>query len=281
MPLGNALPPAPMQARAVSSAAFAFTASLRRLASPRRVVAAGTLVPPARPTRRPATTAPMASSPSSSGLVTDTFFLDDFAMRQWDDPNYGGTKIDFDKAAFVARVHDAHASGEAPLVDGYAPFCKHVFVRNFVPGTKVGAVEITPDNEHLLRSGYSARSDAELPVLTRWFPQEKIDVPDATWLDVILYSREQLELERAAVPSKAAPAAPGRAVGDHLGQGPDRGLRVPDDAHHDHEERAGQGRGRERGADRSSGVREERRVPSETRAARQGGLAQRGVSERS
>ena len=201
VPLGNALPPAPMQARAVSSAAFAFTASLRRLASPRRVVAAGTLVPPARPTRRPDTTAPMASSPSSSGLVTDTFFLDDFAMRQWDDPNYGGTKIDFDKAAFVARVHDAHASGEAPLVDGYAPFCKHVFVRNFVPGTKVGAVEITPDNEHLLRSGYSARSDAELPVLTRWFPQEKIDVPDATWLDVILYSREQLELERAAVPS--------------------------------------------------------------------------------
>ena len=193
-----------MQARAVSSAAFAFTASLRRLASPRRVVAAGTLVPPARPTRRPATTAPMASSPSSSGLVTDTFFLDDFAMRQWDDPNYGGTKIDFDKAAFVARVHDAHKSGESPLVDGYAPFCKHVFVRNFVPGTKVGAVEITPDNEHLLRSGYSARSDAELPVLTRWFPQEKMHVPDATWLDVILYSREQLELERAAVPSKQA-----------------------------------------------------------------------------
>ena len=194
-----------MQARAVSSAAFAFTASLRRLASP---VASSPPELSFRPPAQPAAPPPPRWRPNASGLVTDTFFLDDFAMRQWDDPNYGGTKIDFDKAAFVARVHDAHKSGEAPLVDGYAPFCKHVFVRNFVPGTKVGAVEITPDNEHLLRSGYSARSDAELPVLTRWFPQEKIDVPDATWLDVILYSREQLELERAAVPSKALPPLP-------------------------------------------------------------------------
>ena len=197
-----------MQARAVSSVASALTASLRRLANPRRVSASGTLVPSIQTRSRVSTSVPLlmaaSASSSSDGLVTDTFFLDDFAMRQWDDPNYGGTKIDFAKADFVKRVHDAHKSGDAPLVDGYAPFCKHVFVPNFIPGTKVGAIEITKDNEHLLRSGYSARSDAELPVLTRWFPQEKVDVPDATWLDVILYSREQLELERAAVPSKGA-----------------------------------------------------------------------------
>ena len=220
----------------------------------------------------------MAASSSSDGLVTDTFFLDDFAMRQWDDPNYGGTKIDFPKADFVKRVHDAHKSGDAPLVDGYAPFCKHVFVPNFIPGTKVGAIEITKDNEHLLRSGYSARSDAELPVLTRWFPQEKVDVPDATWLDVILYSREQLELERAAVPSKGgSPATARRAVGDHLRQGPDGELRVPDDANHDHEEHTDRG-GRKRSAHRQSSVREKRGVPSETRAAGQGRHAQRGVN---
>jgi hypothetical protein len=87
-------------------------------------------------------------------------------------------------------------------VDGYAPFCKHVFVPNFIPGTKVGSIPITPENEQHLRSGYSARSDAELAVLTRWFPADKVEIPEATFLDVILYSREQLVKERAAMEAK-------------------------------------------------------------------------------
>ena len=143
----------------------------------------------------------MATSSDDAGLVGDVFFLDEFAMRQWDDPAYGGTRINFDKAEFVKRIHEAHAGG-AGLVDGYAPFCKHVFVPNFIAGTKVGAIPITEENQHLLRSGYSARSDAELPVLTRWFPEEKVEIPEATFLDIILYSREQLELERSAMASK-------------------------------------------------------------------------------
>lgn len=142
-----------------------------------------------------------ATDADASSLVGDVFFLDEFAMRQWDDPAYGGTRIDFDKAEFVKRIHEAHASG-ASLVDGYAPFCKHVFVPNFIPGTKVGAIAITAENQHLLRSGYSARSAAELPVLTRWFPEDKVEIPEAKFLDVILYSREQLELERSAMASK-------------------------------------------------------------------------------
>jgi hypothetical protein len=35
------------------------------------------------------------------------------------------------------QVHEMYASGSYPLVDGYAPFCKHVFVPNFV-GAQVG-----------------------------------------------------------------------------------------------------------------------------------------------
>jgi hypothetical protein len=58
------------------------------------------------------------------------------------------------------------------------------------------------DNQHLLRSGYSARSAAELPVLTRWFPEDKVEIPEAAFLDIILYSREQLELERSAMAAK-------------------------------------------------------------------------------
>ena len=41
-------------------------------------------------TRRTAAAAAMASS---SPLVGPVFFLDDFAIRQWDDPNYSGTRL--------------------------------------------------------------------------------------------------------------------------------------------------------------------------------------------
>ncbi len=39
-------------------------------------------------------------------LSTKTFFLDNFALRQWDDPNYGGTRVSYDKAAFIARIQE-------------------------------------------------------------------------------------------------------------------------------------------------------------------------------
>jgi hypothetical protein len=123
------------------------------------------------------------------------FFLDDFAKRQWDDPNYSGTRMSVDQALFMARLEATHASGAAPLVDGYAPFCKHVFMPNFTDAT-CGALPITEANRHLLRSDYGARSQRELPVLQRWFPAAAVaPLPVAKHLDVILYSREQLVLE--------------------------------------------------------------------------------------
>ena len=107
----------------------------------------------------------------------------------------------------MARLHAAHAAGSAPLVDGYAPFCKHVFVPNFA-GARVGALPITPSNARLLRSGYGARNARELPVLQRWFAEADVaPVPVAKTLDVILYSREQLIAERAATGRADDPAA--------------------------------------------------------------------------
>lgn len=43
-----------------------------------------------------------------------------------------GTRIAYDKAEFVETVHRLFKEGGCRLVDGYAPFCKHVFVPNFV-----------------------------------------------------------------------------------------------------------------------------------------------------
>lgn len=129
----------------------------------------------------------------------DVFFIDAFARRQWRDEKYSGTRVTaVTEREFVREVARAHASGEATMRAGYAPFCKHVFVRNFIDAN-VGTCEITERNEMKLRTGYGARAKGELAVLTRWFAAKDVERTRARWLDVILYSREQLEKERAAM----------------------------------------------------------------------------------
>ena len=92
---------------------------------------------------------------------------------------------------------------EANLKDGYAPFCKHIFLKNDIaPDAKSNILPITKENEHLLRSKYEARNDKELPVLTRWFPAELVGddmLPKAKYLDLILYSREQINKENKSM----------------------------------------------------------------------------------
>jgi hypothetical protein len=126
--------------------------------------------------------------------------LDEFAFRQFDDPTYLGTQIPASKEAFMKTLIETLQTDKSlSLVDGYAPFCKHIFVKNWIPGILVGAAKITPDNVHLLQSGYKARTEKELPVLVRWFPKDKISIPESTVLDLILYSREQVIKECEAM----------------------------------------------------------------------------------
>jgi len=106
------------------------------------------------------------------------------------------------KAAFLAELR-ANVAG-LQLVDGYAPFCKHLYVPNFVPGLEVGALEITLATEALLHSDYQARTPQELPVLVRYFPRGRVTVPQAEVLDVILYSRRQVEEEARAMPGSTS-----------------------------------------------------------------------------
>lgn len=60
----------------------------------------------------------------------------------------------------------------------------------------------TPSLAPTLPTGYTRRRPEELAVLTRWFPVGSVTPTEAAWLDVILYSREQLEKEYKAMPSK-------------------------------------------------------------------------------
>jgi hypothetical protein len=98
-------------------------------------------------------------------LAGDTFYLDPFAVRQWDDPHYQGTRIHFDKADFVKKVHELHKQG-TPLVTGYAPFCKHLFIPNFARA-KAGSMNISDDIQHLIETAYESRRPEELSVLSR------------------------------------------------------------------------------------------------------------------
>lgn len=116
--------------------------------------------------------------------------LTEFATRHFKS-DFAGTKVRMSPEELVELANTAMEQG-AVLVDGYAPFCKHLFIKN-TSVTTAGIAKITPENEHLLKSGYEARRPGELPVLTRWF--EGLEAPTAVYLDLILYSREQLEKE--------------------------------------------------------------------------------------
>ena len=132
--------------------------------------------------------------------------MDPFCFRQFEDPR----KLSFisaDKAAFVERVNEFMAAngGEACLRDGYAPFCKHVFMPNDFTQARGAAMRLTPELEPAVRTAYEARTAKELPVLVRFLPREAVPAPGppvAQCLDVILYDRAQLDKENAAMHAK-------------------------------------------------------------------------------
>lgn len=118
--------------------------------------------------------------------------MTEFALRNWEDG--AATRIEgITPDELVARCNTA----TGPLVEGYAPFCKHLFVENNTP-TRTAFAPITAANRGALRSGYVARREGERAVLERWF--EGVEAPRAKWLDVILYSHAQLVAEARDYP---------------------------------------------------------------------------------
>ncbi|KAK1937772.1 Potassium voltage-gated channel subfamily KQT member 5 [Phytophthora citrophthora] len=152
-------------------------------------------------TEKAAAQAAEAAQPQERGDIV----LDGFAKRQFDDKTYSGTQLDFDKTEFVNKVNEIYESNNKQLVDGYAPFCKHLFIKNFT-GARLNMVPITQANAHMLMSDYEARTEYELPVLGRWFPSHSVTPRVAEYLDIILYSREQIIKENEAVDVPADPS---------------------------------------------------------------------------
>lgn len=125
-----------------------------------------------------------------------------FAERQLAS-DFGGTRLAQEDMARCQRVAEvAFHTGETK--EGYAPFCRLV-KSGLVYGVLSPIVEITPENEHLLRSKYQARREGELPVLVRYFTG--LTRGPAHHLNIILYSREQLLAEDKATGQDDTPDA--------------------------------------------------------------------------
>lgn len=124
--------------------------------------------------------------------------LDPFCFKQFEKAA-GSNFIDLDKLEFTARVNDFYeAAGKASLKDGYAPFCKHLFIPNTFTTMATNCAEITKENQRFLRSGYEARRANELAVLVQWLDITEVPTTTAKYLDIILYSKAQITLENQA-----------------------------------------------------------------------------------
>lgn len=130
--------------------------------------------------------------------------LSKFSLRHFD-PKFGGTKIlGRTPDEFIEKVNNDYLNefmlhNIAIIRDGYMDDCKLLFITNFTDA-KTGTMPITLENYQYLRSGYSARTENELPVLSRWFELPNIPdvVPKAEYLCLVLYSKKHMEKERDA-----------------------------------------------------------------------------------
>lgn len=157
-----------------------------------------------------------STSPSSSqeGDGSKNLVVDPFCFRQFSEKKssegYVGAVFNVSIEKFEQIVNSRYDASH--LKDGYAPFCKHLFLINDFSDARVNVLPITTENEQYLRTKYEARSAKELPVLTRYFDRDLLlngkdesDVfPVAKYIDLILYSREQIEKENAAMEKEGA-----------------------------------------------------------------------------
>ena len=82
-------------------------------------------------------------------IVLNTSCLEQF--EEADGIHEPSQLISIPKVEFLQRINNAYE--QLQLIDGYAPFCKHLFVENFTELASSTA-RITSENAHLLHSDY-------------------------------------------------------------------------------------------------------------------------------
>uniref|UniRef100_A0A0A9Z1I7 Aspartyl/glutamyl-tRNA(Asn/Gln) amidotransferase subunit B n=2 Tax=Lygus hesperus TaxID=30085 RepID=A0A0A9Z1I7_LYGHE len=124
--------------------------------------------------------------------------LDAFCLRQFtasESLPQHHTYFGYTPEDFLRKCNEyVEEHGTSILRPGYAPFCKHIFVPNFT-AAHPQAVVLDAETEKCVKTKYEARTEKELPVLVRYIPAELLKLQPARYLDIILYSREQVMLE--------------------------------------------------------------------------------------
>jgi Protein of unknown function (DUF3228) len=109
--------------------------------------------------------------------VSKAIVVDPFCFRQFSEQDasqsYGGT-VFLQSVAEFEEIVNARFVDESHLKDGYAPFCKHLFLENDFTEAKVNVLPLTKENEGLVRTEYHARNEKELPILQRFIPLELV-----------------------------------------------------------------------------------------------------------
>ena len=68
------------------------------------------------------------SSTSSKGYE---LVVDPFCVRQFNNPSYTGSQINYSIEEFEKVVNEYYLTGNYPLIDGYAPFWyKNIHIKN-------------------------------------------------------------------------------------------------------------------------------------------------------
>jgi len=125
--------------------------------------------------------------------------IDPFCYEQFDKSKTHLT-INIDKDDFEEKVNEFYLKNLNLLRDGYAPFCKHLFIENFTDMTP-GYLPINYETQLLIKTTYEARTEKELPVLERYISLDQVSnkLKPARYLDIILYSKNQIKLENEAM----------------------------------------------------------------------------------
>lgn len=144
------------------------------------------------------------STSTKTATTSKHLVVDPFCSRQFQEQEsskmYSGTIFSLSIEEFESIVNLRY--NEIDLKEGYAPFCKHLFVKNDFTDARVNVLPLQ-GKEGMVRTEYSARNDKELPILQRFIPINSIggptQLPHAKYLDLILYSREQIQKENESM----------------------------------------------------------------------------------
>jgi hypothetical protein len=161
----------------------------------------------------------MASNLEAKGLVKEAYVLDviantlegqpgdtpvtvginDFVKRQTKS-DFTGTKVSEVQLESLRKKAEQLAVSNQ-LKAGYAPFVKIAVMHD--PGIMSPIVKVTPENQGLLKSEVTKRREFENEYEQRYFESGNIKGTPSNHVNVILYSREQLEKEPDGKPSGA------------------------------------------------------------------------------